>query len=80
MGKKTRPSEIKTPPIFSRFESNIVTVATGGLAFICTVAILVLCIKHFRYTITSIQLRIGESASTSSRSIPFSRKTANKNN
>ena len=24
------------------------TVATGGLAFICTVAILVLCIKHFR--------------------------------
>ena len=48
MGKKTRPSEIKTPPIFSRFESNIVTVATGGLAFICTIAMLVLCIKHFR--------------------------------
>ena len=33
MGKKSRPSEIKTPPIFSRFESNIVTVAIGGPGF-----------------------------------------------
>ena len=47
-GKKTRPSDIKSPPIFSRFESNIVTVAAGALACMCSIAILILSIKQFR--------------------------------
>ena len=79
MGKKTRPSEIKTPLIFSRFESNIVTVATGGLAFICTIAMLVLCIKHFRLKSLVSSLGLVSLLPASSRSIPFGRKT-NKNN
>ena len=29
-GKKTRPSDIKSPPIFSKFKSNIVTVVAGA--------------------------------------------------
>ena len=37
-GKKTRPSDIKSPPSFSRLESNIVTVVAGALACICSIA------------------------------------------
>ena len=47
-GKKTGPSGIKSPPIFSRFVSNIVTVVAGALAYICSIAILILSIKQFR--------------------------------
>ena len=47
-GKKTRSSDIKSPPIFSRFESNIVTVVAEALACICSIAILILSIKRFR--------------------------------
>ena len=47
-GKKTRPIDIKSPSIFSRFESNIVTVVAGALACISSIAILILSIKQFR--------------------------------
>ena len=47
-GNKFRPSEINSPPIFSRFELNIITVATGALACICRIATLVIGIKQFR--------------------------------
>ena len=46
-GKETRPIDIKSPPIFFRFESNIVTVVAGALACICSIAILILSIKIF---------------------------------
>ena len=47
-GRKFRPSEINYPPTLSKFESNIITVVTGGLACICTIAILVIMVKQFR--------------------------------
>ena len=46
--RKFQTREIKSTPIFSRFESNIVTVVTGGLACICVIAILVIIVKQFR--------------------------------
>ena len=50
-GRKFRPSEINAPPIFSKFESNIITVVTGGLTSICAITILVIMVKQFRLAI-----------------------------
>ena len=47
-GRKFRPSEINSPPICSKFKSNIITVVAGGLACICTIVILVIMVKQFR--------------------------------
>ena len=47
-GRKLKTSEINYPPIFSKFESNIMTVVTGGLACICAIVILVIMVKQFR--------------------------------
>ena len=57
-GKKTRPSDIKSPPIFSRFESNIVTVVAGALDCMCSIAILILSIKQFRFQSLVSSLRL----------------------
>ena len=46
-GKKTRLIDVKSPPIFSRFESNIVTMVVGALACICSIGKLILSIKQF---------------------------------
>ena len=39
---------MKSAPIFSKYESNIVTMVTGGLAYVCTIAILIIIVKQIR--------------------------------
>ena len=47
-GRKFKHSEINSLPIFSRFESNIITVVAGVLACICTIVILVIIVKQVK--------------------------------
>ena len=47
-GKKSRQSESSYTPLFSKYESNILTIVTGGLACICTIAIIVIMVKQIR--------------------------------
>ena len=45
-GKKSKQSEGSYTPIFLKYESNIMTLVTGGLACLCTITILVIMIKQ----------------------------------
>ena len=47
-GKKSKQTETKNTPIFSRYESNIMTIVSGGLACICAVVILIIIVKQTR--------------------------------
>ena len=47
-GRKLRPSETNYASIFSKYESNIMTLVTGGLACICAITILVIMVKQIR--------------------------------
>ena len=47
-GRKFKHSEINSLPIFSRFESNIITVPAGVLACICTIVIHVIIVKQVK--------------------------------
>ena len=47
-GKKSKQSESGYTPIFSKYESNILTIVTGGLACICMVIILIIMVKQIR--------------------------------
>ena len=47
-GKKSKQTESKNPPIFSRYESNIMTIVSGTLASICAVVILIIVVKQTR--------------------------------
>ena len=47
-GKKSKQTETKNTPIFSRYESNIMTIVSGGLASICAIVILILLVKQTR--------------------------------
>ena len=47
-GKKSRQTETSYTPIFSRYELNIMAIVSGGLASICTVAILIIMVKQIR--------------------------------
>ena len=44
---RSRP-KLKNSPIFSRYESNIMTIVSGGLASICVVVILIIIVKQTR--------------------------------
>ena len=47
-GKKWRQTETSNTPIFSRYESNIMTIVSGSLASICVVVILIIIVKQIR--------------------------------
>ena len=47
-GKKSKQSESGYTPIFSKYESNILTIVSGGLACICMVIILIIMVKQVR--------------------------------
>ena len=47
-GKKSKQTEMKNTPIFSRYESNIMTIVSGVLASICAVVILIILVKQTR--------------------------------
>ena len=47
-GKKSRQSESSHTPIFSKYESNILTIVTGRLACVCTITIIVIMVKQIR--------------------------------
>ena len=47
-GKKSKQSESSHAPIFSKYESNVITIVTGGLACVCMVIILIIMIKQIR--------------------------------
>ena len=47
-GKKSKQSESSYTLIFLKYESNIITIVTGGLACICTITILVIMVKQIR--------------------------------
>ena len=47
-GKKSKQTETKNTPIFSRYESNIMTIVSGGLASIYAIVILILLVKQTR--------------------------------
>ena len=47
-GKKLRQTETSSTPIFSRYESNNMTIVSGGLASICAVVILIIIVKQTR--------------------------------
>ena len=47
-GKKSKNTETRNPPIFSRYESNIMTIISGGLASVCAVVILIIIVKQTR--------------------------------
>ena len=47
-GKKSKQSKSGYTPIFSKYESNILTIVTGGLACICMVIILIIMVKEIR--------------------------------
>ena len=46
-GRKLNKVKLATP-IFSKYESNIMTLVTGGLACLCTITILVIMVKQIR--------------------------------
>ena len=47
-GKKNKQSESSHTPIFSKYELNVITIVTGGLACMCMVIILIIMIKQIR--------------------------------
>ena len=47
-GKKSKQTDTRNTPIFSRYESNIMTIVSGGLACICAAVILILIVKQTR--------------------------------
>ena len=47
-GKKSKQSESSYTPIFSKYESNILTIVSGGLASIGMVIILIIMVKQIR--------------------------------
>ena len=47
-GKKTKHTETNYTPIFSRYELNIMTIVSGGLACICAVIIAIIIVKQTR--------------------------------
>ena len=47
-GKKSKQSESDYTPIFSKYELNIFTIVSGGLACICMVIILIIMVKQIR--------------------------------
>ena len=47
-GKKPKQSESSYTPIFSKYESNILTIVSGGLASVCMVIILIIMVKQIR--------------------------------
>ena len=57
-GKKSKQSESGYTPIFSKYESNILMVVSGGLASICVVIILIIMVKQIRFQslVTSLGL------------------------
>ena len=57
-GKKSRQSESSYTPIFSKYESNIMTIVTGALACLCTITLLVIMVKQIRLQslVTSLRL------------------------
>ena len=46
--KKLKQSESSYTPIFSKYELNKLTIATGGLACICIITIVKIMVKHIR--------------------------------
>ena len=59
-GKKSKQTETRNTPIFSRYESNIMTIVSGGLACICAVVILVIIVKTNQTTVTGVKPWAGE--------------------
>ena len=57
-GKKSKQTEMKNTPIFSRYESNIMTIVSGGLASICAVVILIILVKQTRLQSLVSSLRL----------------------
>ena len=47
-GKKSRQTKTSYTPIFSRYESNILTIVSSGLASICAIIILIIMVKQIR--------------------------------
>ena len=47
-GKKSKQTEMKNTPIFSRYESNIMIIVSGVLASICAVIILIIMVKQIK--------------------------------
>ena len=47
-GKKSKQTELSYTPIFSKYESNILTLVSGGLASIGMVIILIIMVKQIR--------------------------------
>ena len=47
-GKKSTQSESRYTLMFSKYESNILMIVTGRLAFICTITILIIMVKQIR--------------------------------
>ena len=56
-GKKSKHSESSYTPIFSKYESNILTIVTGRLACMCTIVILIIVVKQIR--LQSLVTRLG---------------------
>ena len=57
-GKKSKQTETKNTPIFSRYESNIMTIVSGGLASICAIVILIILVKQTRLQSLVSSLRL----------------------
>ena len=76
-GKKTRQSDIKSPPIFSRFKLNIVTVVAGALACICSKCNTDFINQTIQTSITSFKFGVSKS-NPSSKSILFGRNPTGK--
>ena len=57
-GKKLRQTVTSYTPLFCRYESNIMTIVSGGLASICMVVILIIIVKQTRLQslVTSLRL------------------------
>ena len=47
-GSKSRQTESRYTPIFTKYESNILTIVSGGLASIGLVIILIIMVKQIR--------------------------------
>ena len=47
-GKKSKQSDSSYTPIFSKYESNILMIATGALACICIITIVIIMVKQIR--------------------------------
>ena len=56
-GRKFRQSETSYAPIFSKYESNILTMVTGGLTCLCVIVILIIMVKQIR--LQSLVSRLG---------------------